>query len=93
MPVLLLTILLSGMGFGLILPGFPFVAEKLGVPHWAGPMMLGLYAIGQFIATPFWGRYSDRYGRRPLLIGSIAGGMVYHTSWNTLNARAAAAEK
>jgi MFS family permease len=78
MPVLLLTILLSGMGFGLILPGFPFVAEKLGVPHWAGPMMLGLYAIGQFIATPFWGRYSDRYGRRPLLIGSIAGGMVGH---------------
>jgi len=78
MPVLLVTILLSGMGFGLILPGFPFVAEKLGVPHWAGPMVLGLYAIGQFIATPFWGRYSDRYGRRPLLIGSIAGGMVGH---------------
>jgi len=78
MPILLLTILLSGMGFGLILPGFPFVAEKLGVPHWAGPMMLGLYAIGQFIATPFWGRYSDRFGRRPLLMGSIAGGMVGH---------------
>ncbi len=78
MPVLLATVLLSGMGFGLILPGFPFVAEKLGVPHWAGPMVLGLYAIGQFIATPFWGRYSDRFGRRPLLIGSIAGGMVGH---------------
>ncbi|MEO8223635.1 MAG: MFS transporter [Gammaproteobacteria bacterium] len=78
MPVLLVTILLSGMGFGLILPGFPFVAEKLGVPHWAGPMVLGLYAIGQFIATPFWGRYSDRYGRRPLLMGSIAGGLVGH---------------
>jgi DHA1 family tetracycline resistance protein-like MFS transporter len=77
-PVLLVTILLSGMGFGLILPGFPFVAEKLGVPHWAGPMVLGLYAIGQFIATPFWGRYSDRFGRKPLLIGSIAGGMVGH---------------
>ncbi len=78
MPVLLVTILLSGMGFGLILPGFPFVAENLGVPHWAGPIVLGLYAIGQFIATPFWGRYSDRFGRRPLLIGSIAGGMVGH---------------
>lgn len=78
MPVLLLTILLSGMGFGLILPGFPFVAEKLGVPHWAGPLMLGLYAIGQFIATPFWGRYSDRFGRRPLLLGSLAGSMAGH---------------
>lgn len=78
MPVLLITILLSAMGFGLILPGFPFVAEKLGVPHWAGPMVLGLYAIGQFIATPFWGRYSDRYGRRPLLLASIAGGLVGH---------------
>jgi len=78
MPVLLLTVLLSGMGFGLILPGFPFVAEKLGAPHWAGPMVLGLYAIGQFIATPFWGRYSDRYGRRPLLISSVTGGLVGH---------------
>lgn len=78
MPVLLLTILLSGMGFGLILPGFPFVAEKLGVPHWAGPLMLGLYAIGQFISTPFWGRYSDRFGRRPLLLGSLAGSMAGH---------------
>ncbi len=78
MPVLLLTILLSGMGFGLILPGFPFVAGKLGVPHWAGPLMLGLYAIGQFISTPFWGRYSDRFGRRPLLLGSLAGSMAGH---------------
>jgi MFS family permease len=78
MPILFLTILLSGLGFGLILPGFPFVAEKLGVPHWAGPMVLGLYAIGQFLATPFWGRYSDRYGRRPMLLGSLAGGMVGH---------------
>ncbi|MEZ5565272.1 MAG: MFS transporter [Gammaproteobacteria bacterium] len=78
MPVLLLTILMSGMGFGLILPGFPFVAEKLGAPHWAGPMVLGLYAIGQFISTPFWGRYSDRFGRRPLLIGSLTGSMVGH---------------
>lgn len=78
MPILLVTILLSGMGFGLILPGFPFVAEKLGVPVWAGPFMLGLYAIGQFVATPFWGRYSDRLGRRPLLIASIAGSMVGH---------------
>jgi len=78
MPILLLTVLLSGMGFGLILPGFPFVAQKLGAPHWAGPMVLGLYAIGQFIATPFWGRYSDRFGRRPLLISSVAGGLVGH---------------
>lgn len=78
MPILLMTILLSGMGFGLILPVFPFVAERLGVPHWAGPMMLGLYALGQLVATPFWGRYSDRFGRRPLLMASLAGGLVGH---------------
>jgi MFS family permease len=76
MPILLLTILLSGMGFGLILPGFPFVALKLGASSAVATTILGLYAVGQVLSTPVWGRFSDRYGRKPLLIISIAGGMV-----------------
>lgn len=78
MPVLLLTVLLSGMGFGLVLPGFPFVAQKLGAPGWLAPIIVGLYALGQFLATPVWGRLSDRFGRRPLLIASLCGAFVGH---------------
>jgi MFS family permease len=76
MPILFLTILLSGMGFGLILPGFPFVAIKLGASSAVATTILGLYAVGQVLSTPVWGRFSDRYGRKPLLIISIAGGLV-----------------
>lgn len=76
MPVLLLAILLSGMGFGLILPGFPFVAKNLGASPLIAPMILGLYAVGQLFATPVWGRLSDRFGRKPLLIVSLAGALA-----------------
>ena len=76
MPILFLTILLSGMGFGLILPNFPFVAMKLGASPAVATTILGLYAVGQVVSTPVWGRMSDRYGRKPLLLISIAGGLV-----------------
>lgn len=76
MPILLMTIMMSGLGFGLILPGFPYVAQNLGAPTWVATTILGLYALGQFISTPIWGRFSDRYGRKPMLMGSIAGALV-----------------
>lgn len=76
MPILLATIFLSGMGFGLILPGFPFVATKLGASNALATTIIGLYALGQFLATPLWGRLSDRFGRKPLLVASITGAML-----------------
>jgi MFS family permease len=68
MPILLVTIVLSGLGFGLVLPGLPFVAENLGASPALATLILGLYAWGQFIATTLWGRLSDRIGRKPILI-------------------------
>ncbi len=68
MPILLITIALSGLGFGLVLPGMPFVAQNLGAsPFWAA-VLLGLYAWGQLISTFVWGRLSDRIGRKPVLV-------------------------
>lgn len=68
MPILLITIVLSGLGFGLVLPGMPFVAENLGASATLATFILGLYAWGQFISTAIWGRLSDRFGRKPILI-------------------------
>ena len=68
MPILLITIVLSGLGFGLVLPGMPFVAENLGASPMLATFILGLYAWGQFIATTVWGRLSDRIGRKPILV-------------------------
>jgi len=76
MPILLLIILLSGLGFGLVLPGFLFVAGNIGAsPAWA-MTIIATYALGQFIATPICGRLSDRYGRKPVLVLTTAGSVL-----------------
>ncbi len=73
MPVLLLTIMLSGMGFGLVLPAFLFYAGNLGASPLIAATIIGLYSFGQFIANPLWGRMSDKYGRKPILLVSAIG--------------------
>jgi multidrug resistance protein len=70
---MLATILLSGLGFGLVLPSFLFFAGNLGASSMVATTIIGMFAIGQFIATPIWGRLSDRIGRKPVLVLSLAG--------------------
>ena len=78
MPILLFTIMLSGMGFGLVLPAFLFYAENLGASAVVATAIVGSYSIGQAFGTPFWGRMSDRYGRKPMLLLSTFGmGLSY----------------
>jgi len=71
-----LIVFIDLLGFSLILPLLPFYAETFG----ADPIMIGLlvavYAAAQFFSAPLLGRISDRFGRRPVLLISIAGNMI-----------------
>jgi DHA1 family tetracycline resistance protein-like MFS transporter len=71
--VIFLTILVNLVGFGIIIPLLPFYAETFG----ASPLVIGLlfavFSVCQLIASPTLGDLSDRYGRRPVLIFSLAG--------------------
>jgi DHA1 family tetracycline resistance protein-like MFS transporter len=74
--VIFLTIFVNLIGFGIIIPLLPFYAETFG----ASPLVVGLlfasFSVCQLIAAPLLGELSDRYGRRPVLIGSLLGTVV-----------------
>ena len=64
------------LGFGLILPLLPFYADAYGATPFLVGLLAASYAAAQFIGAPVLGRLSDRYGRRPVLLISIAGTVV-----------------
>ncbi len=66
-----LTIFIDFAGFGLILPLLPFWAEHLGANPTEIGLILTIYALAQFIFTPILGALSDRYGRKPIIVGSL----------------------
>src|SRR5437870_10577853 len=74
--VIFLTIFVNLIGFGIIIPLLPFYAETFG----ASPIVIGLlfavFSLCQLAAAPALGDLSDRYGRRPVLIFSLAGTVV-----------------
>ena len=69
-----LTVFLDLLGFGLVLP---FLAKEardtFGVPELVATLLGSVYSLMQFLFVPVWGRLSDRVGRRPVLLWSIAG--------------------
>ena len=72
------TLLLDIIGIGIIIPVLPeIVTDMVGgdesaAAHWFGPLV-SLYAAMQVLAAPLFGSLSDRYGRRPVLLVSLAG--------------------
>lgn len=70
--VVFVTIFLDLMGFGIIIPVQPFLAQNLGASAAIVTMLGAIYSLMQFLFAGFWGRLSDRVGRRPVMLGSIA---------------------
>jgi DHA1 family tetracycline resistance protein-like MFS transporter len=69
-----LTVFVDLLGFGLVLP---FLAKEardaFGVSAFVATLLGSVYSLMQFLFVPVWGRISDRVGRRPVLLWSIAG--------------------
>ena len=71
-----LTVFLDLLGFGLVVPFLPGVARDLGASPLTATLLGSAYSLMQFLFIPLWGRLSDRVGRRPVLLWSIAASVV-----------------
>ena len=78
--VLLSVIFLNIAGFGLVIPLLPFFGKALNAPAWQIAILFSAFSFGQFLGEPFWGRMSDRVGRRPVLMVTIAGGALAYVA-------------
>ncbi len=65
---LLFAIFLDLIGFGMVIPDVQTRLEAFGAPGWQIGLVLSSYFLFQIIASPLWGRYSDKIGRKPVLV-------------------------
>ena len=69
---LLSVMFINMLGFGVIVPFLPFYAASFHAAPWQIGLVFSAYSLGSFFGEPFWGRLSDRVGRKPILISTVA---------------------
>ncbi len=79
------TIFLDLLGFGIIIPIAPFYAEAFGATPTLITLLSAIYSLMQFIFAPLWGRLSDRIGRRPVMLASVALTAIGHFIFASAN--------
>ncbi|AAT44115.1 MFS transporter [Picrophilus oshimae] len=81
---LFVTAMIDFIGFGIIIPIAPFYTRDLGATPFEFSILLVVYSLAQFIASPYLGRLSDRIGRKNVLVlglsGEIAGYLIFGLS-------------
>ena len=84
MKLLFLAVFIDLLGFGIILPSLPRLAEELAGNLGEGVVfgwIIAIYSITQFMFSPLWGRLSDRIGRRPVIIFGLFGSFIAFTAF------------
>jgi DHA1 family tetracycline resistance protein-like MFS transporter len=70
------TVAVDLVGFGIVLPLLPIYSRRFGASPFEAALLVAAFSGASFLAAPFWGRLSDRVGRKPILIVSLAGTAV-----------------
>jgi MFS family permease len=76
--IIFITVLIDLIGFGMIIPLNPYLARTFGATASQVGWLMTIYSLMQFICSPFWGRLSDRIGRRPVLLVCLLGVGMAH---------------
>ena len=76
--VIVLSVFIDLIGFGIVLPLLPGYAEDFGAKSFAIGAIIASFSLMQFLFAPAWGRWSDHIGRRPvMLIGNLGAAGSY----------------
>lgn len=76
MPILFGVVLIDLIGFGIVIPILPFLSPQLGADKVDIALIIVTYAAFAGLFGPFWGRLSDRRGRKPVIMICLAGGAL-----------------
>jgi MFS family permease len=84
--VVFLTVFIDLLGFGIVLPILPIYGKHFAHQYsltdaqigWVLGILMSVFSLMQFLFLPFWGRLSDRYGRRPIILIGLAGSTFFY---------------
>jgi DHA1 family multidrug resistance protein-like MFS transporter len=71
--ILSLTLAVVMLGFGMVMPIFPFYIESMGASGSELGLLVAISPLMQLIMAPIWGSVSDRHGRKPVLVVGLLG--------------------
>jgi MFS family permease len=69
--VLFVTAFVDMVGLAMIVPLLPFYATDLGASATVVGLLVSAFSVAQLAVAPVWGRFSDRYGRRPAILAGL----------------------
>lgn len=84
--VIFLTVFIDLLGFGMVLPLLPIYGKQFAADYgwepqrvgWVVGLLMSSFSAMQFLFLPIWGRASDRWGRRPILLIGLAGSTLFY---------------
>ena len=74
--VLIVTAFLDMVGVLIVVPLLPFYATRLGASPLVYTMLVASFSVAALLSAPVWGRFSDRYGRRPALLIALGASAI-----------------
>jgi MFS family permease len=83
--VLMVTAFVDMVGLLMILPLLPFYTQRLGGGGFVVGLLVSSFSVAQLLSAPLWGRFSDRWGRRPALLVALGASAVAYVIFGFAN--------